>query len=309
MHYKLIPNTAAKSLSARIKNKIYREFIINPARRKTTGKLIEAIPPFPDTSEQDFSIHTLIGSNYVEMAIAGYKVFNYVCGENFKITLHDDGTLTANDHTRLKHHLNCKIISRKEADEQAAEALKYLPGLSAFRSSQVMALKFIDVKLFCTGYRNAYIDVDILFFRHPDFFLKSLKDQTEQKNYFNKDIDNAYISSMSEIYNASGLLPLERANAGLWVINAKDINLERAEAWIDSDYFQQYKTSYRLEQTFISMLANNSEKGAAHLPSGYDVDLFKKPEDAVCKHYVGQIRHGFELEGLQYILDNISSDH
>lgn len=305
MKFILRPLEKSHSILERIINKINRELFINPARRKISRKLIASIPPYPNDTDQEFSIHTLIGANYVEMAIAGFKVFNYVSGSNFKITIHDDGTLNEENINRLNQHLNCKIIRRQEADEKAKQELMNYPALFQFRSAQVMALKFIDVKLFSRGARNAYIDVDILFFKQPEFLLNTLKDQSEQINYFNKDIDNAYIENIDVIFKRSGLHPLEKANAGLWVMNAKDMNLGLAESWLSTEYFQAFKTSYRLEQTFISILANMSEKGAAHLPASYDVDLLKQPENSVCKHYVGRIRHGYELEGLQYILDNV----
>jgi hypothetical protein len=305
MKFILRPLERSHSILERIINKINRELFINPARRKISHKLIDSTPPYPNDAGQEFSIHTLIGANYVEMAIAGFKVFNYVCGINFKITIHDDGSLTNIDIKRLNHHLNCIIILRNEADKKAKQELINYPRLFDFRSAQVMALKLIDVKLFSRGARIAYIDVDILFFRYPEFFIQTLSDQSEQINYFNKDIDNAYIENIEVIEKATGLHPLEKANAGLWVINAKDIDLGLAESWLAKKYFQPYTASYRLEQTLISILANTSEKGATHLPSSYDVELLKLPENSVCKHYVGRIRHGYELEGLQYILDNV----
>ena len=304
MKFILRPLEKSHSILERIINKINRELFINPARRKISRKLIASIPPYSNDADQEFSIHTLIGSRYVEMAIAGFKVFNYVSGKNFKITIHDDGTLNEENIRRLNQHLNCKIIRRKEADEKAKQELINYPALFQFRSAQVMALKFIDVKLFSRGARNAYIDADILFFSYPEFFIQTLTDQSEQINYFNKDIDNAYINNIDEIEKATGLRPFEKANAGLWVINAKDIDLSLAESWLSKKYFQPFKTSYRLEQTLISILANTSEQRAAHLPAAYDVDLLKHPENSVCKHYVGRIRHGYELEGLQFILDN-----
>lgn len=305
MNYKLIPLVTPKSVWERIRNKISRELFINPSRRKISRKLIDAIAPYPDEAIHPFSIHTLIGKKYVDMAIAGFKVFNYVCGTNYKITIHDDGTLSDKDINRLKKQLNCRIVTRKEADEKAEIALNKFPLLRKYRTAQVMALKFIDVRLFSNGSRIAYIDVDILFFQDPVFFINTLRDQSEQINYFNKDIDNAYVESIEEIVKGSGLYPLEKANAGLWVMNTKDIDLELAESWLRMDYFQPFNTSYRLEQTFMSILANRSAKSATHLPPQYDVDLLKKPEDSVCKHYVGRIRHGYELEGLRFILDQV----
>ncbi|HEX8530588.1 MAG TPA: hypothetical protein VF646_11215, partial [Cytophagales bacterium] len=94
----------------------------------------------------------------------------------------------------------------------------------------------------------------------------------------------------------------ERVNVGLWVMNREDLDLPKTERWLAAFPADLPPLKKRLtEQTLLAMLATDSANGVAHLPPPYDVAFEKKPEDAVCKHYVGRIRHGFELEGLRYL--------
>ncbi len=93
-------------------------------------------------------------------------------------------------------------------------------------------------------------------------------------------------------------------NAGLWIMNALDIDFLQIENWLQTDFFKQHNRKYTLEQTILSMLANKSAHGAEHFPKPYDVDIYKQPQESVCKHYVGKIRHAYELEGVSYLLKN-----
>ncbi len=87
-------------------------------------------------------------------------------------------------------------------------------------------------------------------------------------------------------------------------MNSSDIDLSQIEGWLQTDYLKKYISQYRLEQTLVSLLAGKSTNGASFFPSEYDVDFFKQPNKNVCKHYVGKIRHGYELEGVRHLLQN-----
>jgi hypothetical protein len=170
-----------------------------------------------------------------------------------------------------------------------------------------MALKLVDVKLWRRGERLSYIDSDILFFRRPDFFLDALQGK-HTKNYFNKDISDSYVRRADEILSDVGVRPLDRLNAGLWVMYQDAIDLDRIESWLRHPAFSGKLYAYTLDQTFISMLANSSPHGVEHLPATYDVAFRKDVTMSVNKHYVGAIRHAYEMEGLKYLLESLDFD-
>lgn len=238
------------------------------------------------------------------MGICAFLSLYRVTKKNFMITFHDDGSLDDATENYIKSKLNARIVRRAEADASADIQLKDFPGIKLYRQKQVMALKLIDVRLYAKGERIAYIDSDILFFKDPVFVTSMLDSQEHGINYFNRDIANAYVDSPENIFSNTGDMPLEKVNAGFWVMNKTDIDLEQIERWLQSSYFKQHAEKYVLDQTIISMLAAKSKYGAAHMPEVYDVSFNKDPAASVCKHYVGRIRHGFELEGLQYLMSN-----
>ena len=61
-----------------------------------------------------------------------------------------------------------------------------------------------------------------------------------------------------------------------------------------------------IEQTLVAILMTSGASGAAHLPPEYDLYLEKGLQGDVCRHYVGGIRHLFELEGLRTLLVDLN---
>ncbi|MBC8046662.1 MAG: hypothetical protein H7Y00_07690 [Fimbriimonadaceae bacterium] len=309
MEYKLIPAQNPKNIVDRIFKKFEREFLTIPKRKNIRDKFISSFAA-DDTSEKfSFSIHCLLCSRDVQMAVCTFLAFYKLSNIKFMITFHDDGSLNDEDEKYILKYINARVIRRNESNHETQKALKSFPAIMEYRNQQVMALKLIDVKLFSHGNRIAYIDSDILFFKNPVFFINTLQQQMVTTNYFNKDLYNAYVEEPAKIFDHTGVRPYDKVNAGLWVMNAQDIDLNQIESWLQTNFFKQHANKYLLDQTFISMLANNSSSKVQYFPGDYDVDLFKDPDNCICKHYVGKIRHGFELEGLRYLLKNHSNIH
>lgn len=302
MSYHLQPAHDPDNYWQRITGKLKRELLVNPVRKSTRRKFMYMIPTMLHLPIENIDFHTLLCERDVEMMVCSFKALNFFCERNFLYTIHDDGSLREQSIDFIRKNLAVRIIRRAEADLIIVKELKAYPNIIDYRERQLMALKLIDVKFFSGNQRIAYIDSDVLFFKAPDFFLQKLTLPDQETNYFNKDIANAYIDTAETIRQMTGLPVCENINAGLWVMNRSDIDLDRIENLLGTEFFRQHRNKYLLDQTLISILAAESNGGADHLPSSYDVDLFKKPADCVGKHYVGKIRHGFELEGLRYII-------
>ncbi len=237
------------------------------------------------------------------MAICSAMVMNLQCKRAFVWIFHDDGSLDDRDEKTILSNLpGSKVVRRLEADLFAEKALRDYPEILEYRRQQIMALKIIDVRIWGKGKKFGYVDSDILFFQRPDFYLDALSNKNS-KNYFNKDLQSAYVQTPDQIEAFLGIRPFEKGNAGLWVMHREDINLDKIEEWLKNPGFAKNLYDYTLDQTFINLLANISPHGAEYLPTGYDVDYYKSPEHCVDKHYVGAIRHGYELEGLRFILN------
>ena len=298
------PKKPKKNIITRILGKAYRELFENPRRESIKNRFLQMPASKQADAELDFTLHMMVCKRDLKMAVCSIFAANLFCDRAFRWVLHDDGSLDDLDENLLFDKVPASLVKRrKRADTHAETVLNDYPEILEYRRQQIMALKLIDVRLWGDGDKIGYVDSDVLFVNTPEFFLDALINKNP-KNYFNKDIQNAYVKTPDEIEELIGVRPFEKGNAGLWVMHREDINLDKIEEWLKHTGFSDKLYAYTLDQTFINMLASLSPHGVEHFPKGYDVDLNKSLNQAIDKHYVGVIRHGYELEGLHYLLNN-----
>ena len=300
---KLTPRfTGHPNLLVRGAHWFYRKAYEEPLRRRIRQRFLQRGVPWDSLAEDAGELHTLLCHRDVEMGLCAAMCYALAARSRFRWFVHDDGSLTSEDRERIHAAVpDALVISRQAADERAARECGHLPKIQEYRRRQVMALKLVDVRIWAEADRIAYLDSDICFFHYPDFFLKSLRGEIKG-SYFNKDIQDAYVLDRLEIGRRLGVAPHPRTNAGLWVMDRNLIDLDLIERWLNDPSIKECLYAYTLDQTFISMLAVLGADGVDYLPPEYDVDLRKPVADSVSKHYVGAIRHGFELEGLRAMM-------
>lgn len=301
--YRVKPISSVKrSLAFRAVRRFLRVFC--DAKRRRIARVIVDAPPAPPTDESlTFTTHMLLCKRDLDMAICAAKACDLATDLALRWVFHDDGTLGPEDMAELERQFpGAKAVSRSEGDQRAAEMLKDCPRTLAWRENQLMVLKMLDVAFWAGGERTWYVDSDIVMFQHPKEIL-ALLGTAPGANAFNRDMFSSYAVPVQEIRKATEIKTLERVNAGLWVMNTDDIKPEVIEQWLAMATFQSRIDEWVLDQTFIAMLASASPHGVEHLPEAYDVSFRKDPVTSVCKHYVGRIRHGFELEGLRYLIE------
>jgi len=111
-------------------------------------------------------VRCLLCHAHVAMAIACLGSMRRACAEEYRLVLHDDGTLTQEDCERLMAQLSpVAIIRRPEADERMSALLADLPNARRYRLEQVYALKLFDLPLLSSAERLTIIDSDVLFLR------------------------------------------------------------------------------------------------------------------------------------------------
>ncbi len=297
-------------LAKRAWYRAYRTLIQRPARQRVMRGWTD-LPPCPPLGETHpaYSVHSLLGSSSLEMGICAYKSLVLAAGKPLPFVFHDDGSLH-DDHARrlLAQFPGGRVVRRSEADATWARQLAAYPHCRAWRDRHVLALKLLDFPVFSGTPRITNVDSDILFFEPPAFLMEQLEGGPGT-NFFNKDPKDSYVLPAGVIADRFGIAVKECIDAGLSVVNRADIALPVVEAWLADETVAEVAGAYLLEQTFMAMLASRSPAGAAHLPAGYDVSLTKPVETSVCKHYVGRIRHGFELEGLRYLEGHLDFKH
>lgn len=304
----LVPLMTPPTLAGRITLRLLNELRLIYRKQLRQGILRE-LPVFEVEPPCQSGIHMLVCRRDFEMAMISAMMMNVLGGKGHCFIFHDDGSLDDDLEKRLYQSLpGSKIIRRKTADKILKKDLSEYPAMLEFRRKQVLALKLIDIPFFSEYERIGYIDADILFFQYPAAFSRQLNDSADL-NIFNKDISNAYITDRVLIEEKSGVKLPKRINSGLWVMNRKVFDFGMIESWLKNPFLLPYLADYRLEQTIMAMLAGSSEAETIYFPEGYDVSFEKLPEASICKHYVGRIRYGYELEGLRYISNNKKYTH
>ena len=296
------PRFGGQSLPVRVLHRGYRDLWETPRRSRIRKAFLARAHSWNALDHGDAELHTLLCHRDVEMGMCASLAFAFACGRRFSWIVHDDGSLTTGDVERITATIpGTFVIGRRQADERARREHYGLRRVQEYRDSQVMALKLVDVRIWARSDRIGYLDSDICFFRYPEFFLNALEREASG-SFFNRDIRDSYVLTRDELERRMGFAPPERINAGLWVMDRDDIDLDRIEGWLAGPGFSDCRYGYTLDQTMIAMLGVVSGHGIAHLPREYDVDLHKTLAASVCKHYVGAIRHGFELEGLTSLM-------
>jgi hypothetical protein len=294
------------SIIIRIVNKLYRNFYRDPRRAKIASIILHTAPspnPVPDTL---FSVHSLIRKKDLIMSIWSAKSLNLACNQALCWFFHDDGSLTEDDYKFLSYHFpGCTILKRSVTDEKLAPLRSQFPLTLSMRDKYVMMLKLVDLAVFSEKQLILYVDSDILFFDKPVQIISQLSDK-KCSNFFNKDIQSSYLYTTVKLKEYTGIQVPEKINAGLSILHKDTIQLETIETLLQQIPLTPNLIFHRIEQTLITLLSSISHYGIAYLDMEYDVSLKKSINNAVCKHYVGAIRHQFELEGIQYLLHELS---
>lgn len=298
-----------KNPAGRIYRKIRRVFR-DLRRQRLRTKIATTAPSPPANRNVPFSPHALVCHRDVLLSVCSAKSLNLAMGEALPWIFHDDGSVTQGDtEMLLRQFPGCKLIKRHESDlfyEGIKASCAPLPDL---RRKHFMLLKVADLSAFSDRDRILYVDSDILFFRHPTFLVEKLRDPGSG-NFFNRDIDTAYIAPPKTIHELTGIVPPARINAGLSVLNRPDISISKIAKLLSMlDVRKRTHWSFYdhlIEQTVVALLAADSPSGAHLLPHEYDVCFDRPLEGAVSRHYVGAIRHLFELEGLRYLTEKLS---
>ena len=273
-------------------------------RKKIRHSLAKTRPsPLPG-KDRSMVIHMLLGKNHVEMAICTCKTVCLAMEAPCVFVFHDDGSLDNGDTVKLLSQFpGSKVIERSVADALAEERLKDYPMCKFVRDNNFMWIKFFDVFFWSDDERIAYMDSDIVFFKQPEQFIKELANR-DGNNLFNRDIATGYFYTLSlgDIERLIGHSVIPRINAGLWILDHSVLKLDLVEKWLSDDLLKDWLTDYFLDQMLIAALASVHNKKAIYFDEGYDISLNKKASESVCKHYVGNIRSGYEFEGLEFLL-------
>ena len=261
------------------------------------------LPPARCADSSEVTIHSVGGHDYLTMFAAMLHSWIHSSGISLAVRYHDDGSLTDEDAANLRNSFpGIKIIGRAEADEQMEARLSEAPLLKAYRDAMPHALKCVDALAMTPGARVLLLDPDIIFFRKPEFILNWISDENDTQNWFNKDPFEPSPYSAETSSESFGFPIWNRVNSGLCLINTELLDIAFFEQVFKDSIFQN-SPDWRKEQTLLALSASRTNTGGL-LPCEYDVTLARsKADSAICRHYVGRVRHHFWREGLPHVLN------
>ena len=113
-------------------------------------------------------LHALTCHNHLFMYITAVKsLLRFV--SDVALVVHDDGSLTAKDIARIKHHVEgIKVIRRRDADRITRELLGPFPKTRNYRAAITNSLELTDHALFAGREKLLIINSDVLFLQRPD---------------------------------------------------------------------------------------------------------------------------------------------
>ena len=236
-------------------------------------------------------IRALICHRDIDLGILCLGSLSRFSADPVQIVLHDDGSLTPEDRSKLVDALpNFILISREEADAVILPLLRNYPHCSAFRMRNPTALKLIDAAHFAQG-DIIIVDTDVLFLR-PFKSAFHWPSDAVQSVFLNDYLESFCLRP----WQTRGLTIRSRYNSGLMMIRRRHFDLmtmERLVETIETNPGFINNTSYQwfLEQTCWAAIASRIEARRWNPQQMRVIDpQAKYDERLVAGHFVSSVR-------------------
>lgn len=265
----------------------YRD-VIRPRILKT--------PPIVNLTDDRCEIHALTSMTDWMNLVWGLKSFYQFSGRQYRLCIHEDGTLDKYVLEQLKIHFpDIRIVKREEADAFVLNELSDFPQLQEFRRNNLLAPKIIDFITYLQSDRMLVFDSDILFFNEPTVLLNRIEAKDYKFNTFNSDIQSAYTIDPDEVEQLLNFKVLPCFNSGLGLAHKDSIRYDWLEEFLDLPGITKGHF-WRIEQTLYALCS--SRYGTEPLPEEYTLYLEKGIGNRPFRHYIGAIRYLLYKEGI-----------
>jgi hypothetical protein len=229
-----------------------------------------------EPSAAPLDVRTLICHRDVALGLRCLPTLLTFSEEPIRLTLHDDGTLDADDVARIHGAIpGARVLTRAEADERMSVVLRRHPFSAEFRRTHPFALKLLDTIL----------TADMCFRPHRGLF--DLPEGTDA--IFMADTHDAYAWRSWQMLKR-GVRLVERSNAGLMAFRVDRFDLDRAEWVLRQPIVPRFR--HFAEQTAWAVLAAPLTV-RQWAPSQVRIVAagVRQPEGLVAGHYIGAFRH------------------
>ena len=248
---------------------------------------------------EEVPLVVVLGREHLAMTAWMLASWTEATGRNWRILLHDDGTLPVDTAARFRAQgFEVNVTSRQAADERMLGALASQPRCHEYRARYPLGLKIFDVPTLHSASRFLLFDPDVLFFRFPDEILRWVDQTREESCWFNEDAAEASNVSAIQARELLGLELWPRVNSGVCLLCREAISLDFCERVL-TETSALAGHFWRVEQTLFALCASRTQCGGL-LPPAYEVSLGAcMRSDAISRHYVGAVRNRFWSEGVR----------
>lgn len=287
------------SLLLRYKQKFGHGFRVAHYRDNVRRRILKT-KPVEGLHSDLCEIHVLTSETDWLNLLWALKSFYTFSGRDYRLCIHEDGSLTANSADVLQSHFpDCRILLRRDVDAEILDQLSGHPQCQKVRKERIISVKEFDFPYYSLADRIMLLDSDVLFFANPVDLLKRIEDPGYRLNCVNGDVETAYSISPQEAKKYAGVDLIERFNSGLGLVHKEALNWDWVEEFITVIPGLLENHIWRFEQTLCALCC--CRHGAELLPSAFDVHLEGAVGSSPCRHYVGAIRHLMYGEGMRML--------
>ena len=267
-------------------------------RSRIQPRILSTLPVKTELSGER-SVHMVTWKRDYLNAMWALKSFYHFSEIKFPLYIHDGGLTDVQKELLRSHFPNANIVLKNQFNEQIDNYLttNSLYKLLAYRKKNIAMVKLLEFFFSCESKQIISIDSDIVFFKRPHILIEN----SEKKNFYNKDCQYAYSMTLENIKSAFGLSIIPYINSGLSLIHRESVLYSKLNHWLDNKTL--FSNDWVTEQTLHALLG--AEFGVELLPEDYMVstELGIKPK-TICKHYPGFYRPYLYQEGMNYLVKN-----
>lgn len=270
--------------------------------REVVSPLVFRLSRRPKGAVMPISVHMLVSSSTWHAGVLAMISFEFFTGRKWDLYMHEDGTVSAADRSRIERLLpGVRFVPRREADQRSLEFLQNHPRCFEARGQHNLFLKFSDTPAFAPHDRFVVLDSDIIFFKRPTEILE-WADSGREEVWFNQDTREVYCISRERLEDALRVPLWSKVNSGLCLFPAKAISLDLSERMLENFATTAWHPKF-FEQTLYALNGSAWNRGGM-LPLTYNISWgYLRAPGSICRHYVGDFKHDLlYVEGAPLLL-------
>lgn len=268
------------------------------ARRRVMPRLLDA-PPLKSTVDARVEVHVPVGRASWLEALWAVRSFYHAAERQYRLCLHDDGTLDDESAGALAYQLpHARLALREAANSDAATALSNFPSLLALRKTGAPTRFFVDVAWANAGTTALLISPGVLFLSSPVALLSRAED-ARYPSAAALDFKSRYVLEADAAEQALGIRPLPLMHSALAVIRPSALSLERLDALAQHPRLATGESGDAMRTMLALALSGD---GAELLPGEYAVRRDRETALGVVGCYEYPVGRLYFREGMAALL-------